>query len=111
MRTGDLGFVWQDELFITGRIKDLLIIRGRNVYPNDIELVSELAHEALRPGCAAAFSVTVDQVEQLVLLQEVRRTHLRNLDADEVLTAIRRAISTELSFNPTRLFCCVPARF
>lgn len=100
MRTGDLGFVWRDELFVTGRIKDLLIIRGRNIYPSDVELVAEQAHPALRSGCTAAFAVMVNQVEQLVVLQEVRRTHMRDLDVDGVLEAVRRAITSEFSIQP-----------
>lgn len=100
MRTGDLGFLWQGELFITGRIKDLLIIRGRNIYPQDVELVVEQAHEALRPGCGAAFSITRHNVEQLVVVQEVKRTHLRSLTVDEVITAVRRAIHHEFDIQP-----------
>ncbi|MGV9989264.1 fatty acyl-AMP ligase [Streptomyces sp. NPDC003374] len=57
LRTGDLGFLRDGELFVTGRLKDLLVIDGRNHYPQDLELSAELAHPALRPGCTAAFSV------------------------------------------------------
>ncbi|NOY67925.1 MAG: fatty acyl-AMP ligase, partial [Deltaproteobacteria bacterium] len=56
LRTGDLGFVSDGELFVTGRIKDMIIIRGRNFYPQDIELAVQKSHPALRPGCGAAFS-------------------------------------------------------
>ena len=57
LRTGDLGFLRDGELFVTGRLKDLIIIDGRNVYPQDIELTVEQSHPAMRPGCCAAFSV------------------------------------------------------
>ncbi len=100
MRTGDLGFLWQGELFITGRIKDLLIIRGRNIYPQDVELAVERSHEAMRGGCTAAFSQTIDGVEQLVVVQEIKRTFLRTMDADEVLTAARRAITSQFDVQP-----------
>ncbi|HBL10490.1 MAG TPA: AMP-dependent synthetase, partial [Cyanobacteria bacterium UBA11162] len=93
LRTGDLGFVQNDELFITGRLKDLIIIRGRNHYPQDIELTVEQSHPALRPGCGAAFSVEVDDSERLVIVQEVERSYLRKLEVDNVVEAIRRAIS------------------
>jgi len=66
LRTGDLGFLIAEELFVTGRLKDLIVIQGRNHYPNDIELTVETAHPALRPGCGAAFSVELDAQEQLV---------------------------------------------
>jgi acyl-CoA synthetase (AMP-forming)/AMP-acid ligase II len=75
MRTGDLGFIWQDELFVTGRLKDVIIIRGSNHYPQDIELVVEQSHPSLRPGCGAAFSVEVDGEERLVVVHEVERRY------------------------------------
>jgi polyketide synthase 12 len=57
LRTGDLGFLRGGELFVTGRLKDLMVIDGRNHYPQDLELSAEMSHPALRPGCTAAFSV------------------------------------------------------
>lgn len=57
LRTGDLGFMRDGELYVTGRLKDLLVIDGRNHYPQDLELSVETAHPAIRPGCVAAFSV------------------------------------------------------
>ncbi|MEY9988738.1 acyl-CoA synthetase (AMP-forming)/AMP-acid ligase II [Streptomyces sp. V4I8] len=57
LRTGDLGFLRDGELFVTGRLKDLIVVDGRNHYPQDLELTAEMAHPALRPGCTAAFSV------------------------------------------------------
>lgn len=95
VRTGDLGFVHNGELFVTGRLKDLIIIRGRNYYPQDIELTVERSHPALRPACGAAFAVEVNGVERLGVAQEVQRTYLRNLDVDEVVGAIRKAVSQE----------------
>ena len=71
LRTGDLGFFLDGELFVTGRVKDLIIIRGRNLYPQDIESVAVSAHQMLRSGCTAAFSVEVDGDERLVVVQEV----------------------------------------
>ena len=95
MRTGDLGFVDNGELFITGRIKDVIIIRGRNYYPQDIESAVEKSHPALRPTCCAAFTVEIAGEERLIVVQEVKRTHLRKLNATEVITAIRRTVSQE----------------
>lgn len=71
LRTGDLGFLHGGELFITGRLKDLIIIRGLNHYPQDIELTAEQSHRALRPHCGAAFSVEADGEERLVVVQEL----------------------------------------
>ncbi len=70
LRTGDLGFVREGELFIMGRLKDLIIIAGRNHYPQDIESAVEQCHPSLRPGCTAAFSVEVEREERLVVAAE-----------------------------------------
>ncbi len=94
LRTGDLGFLEGGELFVTGRIKDLLILRGRNVYPQDLEATAERAHPALRAGGAAAFAVESDGEERLVLVQELTREGLR-ADAGEVALAVRRALADE----------------
>ncbi|MDF5726723.1 MAG: fatty acyl-AMP ligase [Rhizonema sp. PD38] len=95
LRTGDLGFLLCGELFVTGRIKDVIIIRGKNHYPQDIELTVQKSHPALRYSCSAAFSVEEDGVERLVIVQEVERSYLRSLDVMEVTKAIRQAVSEQ----------------
>lgn len=94
LRTGDLGFIHQGQLFITGRIKDLIIIRGRNHYPQDIELSVQESHEAINKGLVAAFPVEKETGEELVVTAEIKRTHLRDLNAGEVLATIRSALSS-----------------
>ena len=93
LRTGDTGFVHDGELFVTGRLKDLIIIRGRNHYPQDIEDTVEGSHAALRPGGCAAFPVEVVEEERLVVVQELERRYMRSADTDEVAAAIRRAVA------------------
>ena len=93
LRTGDLGFLQHGELFVTGRLKDLIIIRGRNYYPQDIELTVDNAHEAIRAGNSAAFAVEVAGEERLVITPEIERTALRKLNVAEVTKAIRSAIA------------------
>lgn len=91
LRTGDLGFLRDGELFITGRLKDLIIIRGRNYYPQDIEETIGVSHPALRPGCGVAFSVEKDREEQLVVVQEAAVRSDEELD--KAIQQIARNIS------------------
>ncbi|WP_163781271.1 non-ribosomal peptide synthetase, partial [Myxococcus vastator] len=93
LRTGDLGFLREGELFITGRIKELIILRGRNHYPQDIELTAERGSAAVRPGCGAAFSVEQDGEERLVIVQELDR-HTKASPA-QVAEEIREAVARE----------------
>ena len=95
LRTGDLGFQLDGELFISGRLKDLIVIRGRNHYPEDIEATVQDSHDALLRGRGAAFSITrdADSTEQLVVVQEVDRNRAGDIDTGEVLDAIRTAVS------------------
>jgi acyl-CoA synthetase (AMP-forming)/AMP-acid ligase II len=95
LRTGDLGFIKDGELFVTGRLKEIILIRGRNNYPQDIELTVQNSHPALRPSCGAAFTVENKGEEKLVVVQEVERTWLRKVDIDEVKRAIRKAVVQE----------------
>ena len=84
LRTGDLGFLLEGQLFVTGRLKNLIIIRGRNHYPEDIEQTINSAYEGLRLGYCAAFSIEVEDHDQLVVVQEVEPRH-RDLDADAAI--------------------------
>src|SRR5207342_3568190 len=92
LRTGDLGFLEDGELFVTGRIKDLIILRGRNHYPQDIEATVARSHAALT-GTGAAFSVDEAGEERLVVVQEVERHS--GAGVDEIAEAVRRAVAEE----------------
>jgi acyl-CoA synthetase (AMP-forming)/AMP-acid ligase II len=94
LRTGDLGFILEGELFITGRLKDLIIIDGQNHYPQDIEMTVENSHFALRPGCCAAVSIDLEGRERLVVVAELERSH-RNVDRSEIVKAIRQAVAEQ----------------
>lgn len=109
LRTGDLGFLQGGELFITGRLKDLLILWGRNHYPQDIELTVQNCHPALRIDAGAAVAIEVDHQEYLVIVQEVERTALRNLDVDEIVSAIRQAISEQHEISVFAIALIKPA--
>ncbi|MFG3586074.1 fatty acyl-AMP ligase [Streptomyces sp. NPDC047990] len=91
LRTGDLGFLRDGELFVTGRLKDLMVVDGRNHYPQDLELSAETSHWALRPGCTAAFSVDAgEKGEQPVLVAETAPEALG--EAEKIVDLIRGAI-------------------
>ena len=91
LRTGDLGFVYRHELFITGRLKDCIIVRGRNHYPQDIEESVEESHPALRRNGSAAFCLEQDGHERVVVVRQVKRQFKGNLD--EIIETVRKAIA------------------
>ncbi|HSQ05307.1 MAG TPA: AMP-binding protein, partial [Burkholderiales bacterium] len=111
LRTGDLGFLREGELYVTGRLKDMIIIRGRNLYPQDIEIVAQGSHDALQNDACAAFSVDLQDREGLGIAIEAKRAGRRRIDPDEVFEAIRAAIAEEFGvavhwiglLQPTRI--------
>lgn len=109
LRTGDLGFLNAGQLFVTGRHKDVIIIRGRNHYPQDIEDAVSTSHPALVPLACAAFSVEVDQREELVVVQEVARSALRTLDSGAVIQAMRGAVSEHHALHTHAVVLLKPA--
>ncbi len=98
LRSGDLGFFHQGELFVTGRIKDLIIVRGVNRYPQDIEMTAERADRRVRSGATAAFAVDVDGRERLVIVSEVERSGQD--DSEDIIQAIRREVTAEHELPP-----------
>lgn len=94
LRTGDLGFLFEDELYVTGRLKQLLIIRGKNHYPHDIEATAQLSHEKLIPGGGAALLTEQGGEQRLVIIQEVERTASAD-QYDLMIEEIRRRITEE----------------
>jgi acyl-CoA synthetase (AMP-forming)/AMP-acid ligase II/alkylation response protein AidB-like acyl-CoA dehydrogenase/acyl carrier protein len=96
LRTGDLAFLDEGNLFVTGRMKDVIIIRGRNYHPQDIERTAAAGNPALQPSGGAAFSVVgVGGEERLVVVHEVRRSAVRDLAPEPVAGAIREAVFGE----------------
>jgi acyl-CoA synthetase (AMP-forming)/AMP-acid ligase II/acyl carrier protein len=93
LRTGDLGFLLDGELFVTGRAKDLIILQGKNHYPQDIEHTVEECHPAVAQGSSAAFAIEAAGRERLVVVAEVEREH-RNKNLDNTLIAVRQAVAT-----------------
>jgi acyl-CoA synthetase (AMP-forming)/AMP-acid ligase II len=110
LRTGDLGFIENGELFVTGRLKDVIIINGRNHYPQDIERTVEQSNPFIRPNCAAGFSISINGEEKLIVLAEVDRRYWDSSkmngasnrvakrdysDRQELVQSIRQAVSKD----------------
>ena len=111
LRTGDLGYVVDGEIFITGRLKEMFIIGGANHYPQDIERTVQQSHDYFTENAGAAFSIKVKGEEKLVIAQEIKRTALRNYKAEELIGGIRKeimavhdlAVHTILLMSPGRI--------
>ncbi|WP_281989623.1 fatty acyl-AMP ligase [Aquimarina aggregata] len=110
-RTGDLGFMIDENLYISGRHKDLIIIRGKNYYPQDIEHTVQKTHESLRPGCGSAFAIENEDGEALIVVQEVKREFRRKVDVDEVTNAICMAVSKEYQVQVKDVVLIEPSSF
>jgi acyl-CoA synthetase (AMP-forming)/AMP-acid ligase II len=95
LRTGDLGLVAGGELFVTGRLKEVMIVRGRNHYPQDVERTAEGSHPALRPGSGAAFLVDGGGGERLVVAHEVRPAFVKTLSVRDMARQVREAVARE----------------
>jgi len=99
LRTGDLGFLLDGELHVTGRLKELIILHGKNHYPQDIEATVATSHPLLRRDCGAAFSIEVTGREELVVLQEVKR-QTPAAKSFEIQCAIRQALAEDRAIKP-----------
>ena len=93
LRTGDLGFLWNGELFVCGRLKDVIIKAGANYFAEDIEHSAARSHPGLRPGCGAAFGVEVEGAERLVVVHELN--YGKKPDVQRVIGAIQKAVSND----------------
>ena len=98
LRTGDLGFMHKGGLYVTGRLKDLIIVRGQNFYPEDVETIAQGCHEGLRPGCGAAFALEGVTSELAILVQEISHP---DPDFPSALVAekIRQAVAASLGLH------------
>jgi acyl carrier protein/lauroyl/myristoyl acyltransferase len=99
LRTGDLGFLKDGELFITGRIKELIVIRGENYYPQDIELVFQQSHDRLKINSSAAFSVEIEGKEELIIFQELEKVNEKQINFNEIIAAIRESVLREYEIS------------
>jgi len=113
LRTGDLGFMHNQELFVCGRLKDLIIIGGRNYYPQDIEATVEAVDPKIRPGCSAAFTIDPisggdEQVAVVLELREIPAAESLEAVCDQLATVLRGAIMQEHSLSVAHITLLVP---
>mmetsp|Transcript_27901 Transcript_27901/g.41180 ORF Transcript_27901/g.41180 Transcript_27901/m.41180 type:complete len:725 (+) Transcript_27901:22-2196(+) len=108
LRTGDLGFMYQKELFICGRLKDLIIVGGRNYYPQDLESTAGTVDSNLRPGCSAAFTIdSSGKTEQVAMVLELREV-IKEDDCENLVDRIRSAINQEHSLSLSEIVLIKP---
>ncbi|MBY8971156.1 non-ribosomal peptide synthetase [Pseudomonas sp. P867] len=101
LRTGDLGFIRDGEVYITGRLKDLLIVRGHNLYPQDIEQTIEREVEVVRKGRVAAFAVNDQGLEGIGIAAEISRSVQKILPPEALIKAIRQAVAESCQQAPS----------
>ncbi|MEQ1778776.1 MAG: amino acid adenylation domain-containing protein [Nitrosomonas sp.] len=107
LRTGDLGIIDQDDLFVTGRIKDLIILRGRNYYPHDLEQSLDDNVSGLRSQCCAVFSIEQEGEECLMVVAEIKRRKVREQEAQQIFSDMR-CVLTEVCDAPVGELILVP---
>lgn len=100
LRTGDLGFIYQNNLYVTGRIKDLIIIRGKNYYPQDIEQLITKSRTEFESQSAAAFTIEVDGEQELIILQELTREAMSQAESDVLFASIQATLLDHFGLIP-----------
>jgi len=109
LRTGDLGAVHEGELFVTGRLKDLIIVGGRNIYPHDVEATVESVHPAFERGACAAFAVERGGPEELVVVGGIKpRRRGAEADLDAIAKKVRAAVAKEHGVQVAQLALVAP---
>jgi acyl-CoA synthetase (AMP-forming)/AMP-acid ligase II/acyl carrier protein len=102
LRTGDLGFLLEGRLYVTGRCKELIIIAGQNFYPHDLEATIQASHASLANLASAAFAVNGETTEQLVIVQEVPRG-LDESESNQIIRKLRVAVASTHELAPTAI--------
>lgn len=110
LRTGDLGFVYEKELFICGRLKDLIIVGGRNYYPQDIEGTAEAVSDLFRLGCTAAFTIDTNrgQGEEVALVMEVKDSSTSIRQCEDLINNVRTSVNQEHSLALSEIIIVKP---
>lgn len=110
LRTGDLGFVYEKELYICGRLKDLIIVGGRNYYPQDIESTAEAVSDMFRLGCTAAFTIDTHrgQGEEVALVMEIKESSTPRHQCEDLVNKVRASVNQEHSLALSEIIIVKP---
>lgn len=108
LRTGDLGFIYKEALFVHGRIKEMLIVRGKNYYPYDIEQVVSGCHDAIESNGVAVFAI--DDEASIVVVAEIKRAYVHNITGETILAIIDQLITGQFGISPYDIVLTTPLR-
>lgn len=108
LRTGDLGFIKDGDVFVTGRCKDLLIVNGLNHYPQDIEFTVQACSDAMEKNRGAVFSLECNDSKHVVVVQEIRRSKLATIEPEKLLRLVREAISLHHGLSVSAIILVKP---
>lgn len=112
LRTGDSGFIYNGQIFIAGRIKEIIIIHGENYYPQDIEEYVEKSSDQIRQGCGAAIGVKInDEEEKLVIVYELKKRQYSELELKNIKEAINKTLFQIFGFTPYDIVFIQPSTF
>jgi len=110
LRTGDMGFLHNNEVYISGRLKEMMIINGVNHYPQDIERIVQNSHTDLQDNAGAVFSILKEGKEEIVVMQEIKRTRLRYYNFEEVIQSITEAVFSTYEISVFNVILLSPGR-
>lgn len=108
LRTGDLGCLEGEQLYVTGRMKEVIIVRGQNHYPGDIEQTIEQSHPGLRRGCGAAFGINDDGHERLIVVQELERHSRHTADIESIMRTASASVAAQHGIPLRELLLVAP---
>jgi len=111
LRTGDAGFIYKGQLFIAGRIKEMIIIHGENYYPQDIEEYVEKASDQIKSGCGAAIGINIDDEEKLIIIYELKKRQYVESEIKNIKNSISKILFHTFGFTPYDIVFIQPSTF
>ncbi len=110
LRTGDMGFLENNELYLSGRLKEMMIINGVNHFPQDIEQTVQYSNSDLQSNAGVALSTEINGKQELIIVQEIKRTSMRNYDLDRIVRDVCNAVFVEHELSVYSILLVIPGR-